>query len=320
MRLNRQKFGASLTVAIIVLVLMFPSTNAQPTNSGFETGDLSGWSSQGSVEALQASEFTPAITPPEGQYFALLSTGPGDQSPAPDDGDLDGDGNNDFDITILSQTFTCETGTFSFSWSWLTDEEITPSQYDDFFLVKLDGAIILSGSVDKTSGPSSFPNISTDDVAYSVDSSGGLTDQSYFSDGRSAFETFAQPISYGTHTIEFIVADAGDDGVDSGLLIDNIRSMMGRTTDSSGKPRDDFLTRETVYAVGSGFPSSTSINIHIVPDSNWFDGMAIPSNVSNYGINTVFSDPFGEFGPVIVWPSSLMIGAYDIVFDTNQNS
>jgi hypothetical protein len=72
MRINRQTFRALLTAAIIVLALTFPSTNAQPTNSGFETGDLSEWSIQGSVEVLQSSEFTPAITPPEGQYFVLL--------------------------------------------------------------------------------------------------------------------------------------------------------------------------------------------------------------------------------------------------------
>ncbi|MCW4033133.1 MAG: choice-of-anchor L domain-containing protein, partial [Candidatus Bathyarchaeota archaeon] len=293
---------------------------SQPINHGFETGDLSGWSSQGSVEVLQASEFTATITPPEGQYFVLLSTGPDDLNPAPDNGDLDGNYNDDYDVTILSQTFTSDTGTISFSWSWLTDEETyTAQEYDDIFLVRLDGEVILSGSVDKTPVQSPFPNTSTDDVAYSVDSSGGSTDQSYFGDGRSVFENFLYPISQGTHTIEFIVADAGDDGVDSGLLIDNLRSIMGQTTDSSGKPREDFLTREAVYAVGGGFLPGTSVNIYIVNHVVWADGMAIPFDVSSDGMNTVSINPSGGFGPIIVWPAPLTKGSYDIVFDANQN-
>jgi len=207
---------------VLVLTLTFPSAYAQPTNLDFETGDLTGWTTQGSIEVLQGSNIIPAIDPPEGQYFVLLSMGPGDQSPAPDNGDLDGDGNPDYDITILSQTFTSGTSTLSFSWSWLTYEETSVhAQYDDLFFVRLDGDVILSGSVDKPGEQSPFTNILTDDVAYSVDST-GLTDQSYFGDGRSAFNTFSYPLSSGTHTIEFIIADAGDDGVDSGLLIDGI--------------------------------------------------------------------------------------------------
>ena len=318
--ISNRILGIIVIVVLLILSLLYCPIQAQPTNSGFETGDLTGWTYQGSVEVLQASEFTPTIAPPEGQYFALLSTGPGDQSPAPDNGDLDGDGNDDFDITILSQTFTSETGTISFTWSWLTYEEtIVHTQYDDFFLVRLDGEIILSGSVDRTPDQSPFPNILTDDVAYSVDSSGGLTDQSYFGDGKSAFETFLHPISSGTHTIEFIVADAGDDGVDSGLLIDNIRSIMGQTTDSSGKPREDFLTRETVYAIGSGFLPGTFVNIYIINPNIWDDGKAIPSDVSGDGMNTVSVSSLGGFGPIIVWPTLLTIGSYDIVFDANQN-
>ena len=308
----------------MLILFSIPSTSAQPINLGFETGDLSGWSFQGSVEVLQASEFTPIITPPEGQYFVLLSTGPGDLNPAPDNGDLDGDGNDDYDVTILSQGFTSDAGTISFSWSWLTDEETyTAQEYDDIFLVRLDGVIILSGSVDKTPGQSPFTNIPTDDVAYSVDSSGGLTDQSYFGDGRSAFETFIYPISLGIHTIEFIVADAGDDGVDSGLLIDDFsapfRSRTGQTTDSSEKPRADFLTREAVYDVGNGFLPGTSINIHIVNAIPWTAGMPIPSDISSDGINTVTTNPSGNLGPVMVWPATLTKGSYDIVFDADQN-
>ncbi|MCW4032065.1 MAG: hypothetical protein NWF08_01575, partial [Candidatus Bathyarchaeota archaeon] len=65
-----------VAIALMLILFPIPSSYSQPINHGFETGDLSGWSSQGSVEVLQASEFTATITPPEGQYFVLLSTGP----------------------------------------------------------------------------------------------------------------------------------------------------------------------------------------------------------------------------------------------------
>ena len=154
----------------------------------------------------------------------LLSNGPG-FSPAPDDtpySDMDGDGQSDNDLTIVRQTFTTSGGTLCFTWSWLTNEEDTKQIYDDIFYVLLDGNIILSGSVDKTPNQSSFPNIPTDDVAYTVTSSGS-TNNSYFGDGRSPFQEFCISISAGTHTIEFAVADQGNHVVDSGLIIDNVR-------------------------------------------------------------------------------------------------
>lgn len=214
-------------LALILLIagsISIPSVRivfAQPVNPGFETGDLTGWTFQGNVEVLQANNFNPAITPPEGSFFALLSSGPED-SPAPDNGDLDGDGRDDNDVTILSQTFLSGDGILSFYWCWLTDEEDQDPLFDDFFLVRLDGKIILSGSVDKTPEQSPFPNIQTDDIAYSV-SSPGPTSGSSFGDGRSVFQMFSIPISAGYHTIEFIVADAGNHIIDSGLLIDDVK-------------------------------------------------------------------------------------------------
>ena len=211
----RKASTALITLVLIFLLVKVPSASAQPVNGGFETGDLTGWTTQGNVEALQASNFNPSITPPEGNYFALLSTGPGD-SPAPIDGDLDGDGSNDNDVTILSQTFTSGSGSLSFKWSWLTSE----TEGDDFFLVRLDGNTILSGSVDGVT-TSPFPDIPTDNIYYTV-TSPGPTDGTDFYEGTNGFQTYSIAISAGTHTIEFIVAedDAGDTYYDSGLLVD----------------------------------------------------------------------------------------------------
>jgi len=208
-----------LTLVLIFLLVEVPSASAQPVNGGFETGDLTGWTTQGNVEALQASNFNPQIPPPEGGYFTLISTGPGD-SPAPNNGDLDGDGASDNDVTVLSLTFTSGAGGLSFEWSWLTGEEDGATEVDDFFLVRLDGTTILSGSVaGNPSGGSPFPGVEDDDAVYSLTSS-GPTSGSNFNDGKSSFATFSTLVWEGTHTIEFIVADAGDTDVDSGLLVD----------------------------------------------------------------------------------------------------
>ncbi len=204
-----------LLMATIVSSLSLPAC-AQLLNSGFETGDLTGWTTQGNVEVLQASNFAPMITPPAGNFFALLSTGPGGTT-GNSGVDLDGDTNNDWDVTTLSQTFTSQGVPLSFSWSWLTSEDPIVISADDFFLVRLDGNVILSGSVD-VNILSPLPNVPTDGMAYTV-TSPGATGGSVFDEGRSNFQTFTLQITAGSHTIEFLVADNYDYEVDSGLLI-----------------------------------------------------------------------------------------------------
>ena len=224
-KMDNKKKGIGIFIAAILAISVFAvmcvPVSAQPTNWDFETGDLTGWTTQGNVEVLQSTNFAPTI-PSRGRYFVLLSTGP-DNSSAPDNGDLDGDGFPDNDVTILKQNFSSGDEELCFSWSWLTDEEDEDVDVDDFFLVRLDGTIILSGSADKSAfgnfGNSTFSDIPTDDVFYSV-SSPGLTNGSIFGDGRSSCQTFCTHISSGTHTIEFVVADAGDHSADSGILID----------------------------------------------------------------------------------------------------
>ncbi len=217
-----------ITFCLIVLfgLLLQSKTGFTAINNGsFENG-INGWNIvQGNVEVLESTNFSPTISPPDGTHFLLISNGPGDNSTAPDDSpysDMDNDGQSDNQLTIVSQTFTTSGGLLCFSWSWLTSEEDEPSIYDDIFYVLLDHNIILSGSVDKTPEQSSFPNVPTDDISYSVNSS-GPTNGSIFDDGRSPFQDFCIQVSSGTHTIEFAVADQGDSDVDSGLIIDNVR-------------------------------------------------------------------------------------------------
>jgi hypothetical protein len=93
----------------------------------------------------------------------------------------------------------------------------------------------------------------------------------------------------------------------------------GEATDSVGVGKDRYTTGEVVYATGSGFAPNTYVNVHIVGDLAWSDGMTIPPDVSPDGIDTVLTDSTGNLGPISVWIPPLMPGEYDMVFDANRN-
>jgi len=95
-------------------------------------------------------------------------------------------------------------------------------------MVTLDGVDILHGSVPGAPGDvSPFPDVPTlDGQAYDVNSP-GLTHGSSFGDGRTAFQDFSYVIDApDTYTLEFLVADQGDNEVDSGLLVDNVELTL----------------------------------------------------------------------------------------------
>jgi len=238
------------------------------TNGSFKTGDLTGWTVDGSaahVEVLQGSDFTAAVGPPpaptDGNFFALLCTGPGQVDPTsqgnidssgpptptdrnyfallstgPGPVDVTPQGNIDldphltpeYDTSILRQDFTLTSSDvpamLSFDWSFLTDEDRTaPDPFDDFFQVTLSGVPVLVGSR-PIGGVSAYPDVvGMDDVEYTV-SSPGTTNGCFFGDGRNSFQTFGTLISNpGTYTLAFLVADQGSADIDSGLLVDNVR-------------------------------------------------------------------------------------------------
>ena len=226
-----------------------PTSNLQPSvpqslslllagvvNGGFETGDLTNWTTDGSaahVEVLQASNFSasagPLPTPTEGNYFALLCNGPGVVDVNPQGNiDLDGVPTPEFDTSILSIDLSLLASdvpaTLSFDWSFLTDEaRDAPDSFDDFFQVTLNTVVILAGSR-PVGGVSPYLDVvGMNFVAYTVNST-GATNGCFFGDGRNSFQTFRTLISNpGSYTLAFLVADQGSGDIDSGLLIDNVQ-------------------------------------------------------------------------------------------------
>jgi len=232
-RSNPCRWGPLLALALALLP--FPAW-AQIVNGSFESAPnhLTGWTlgPGARVEALQAGDFQPnSIPTPDGDWFALLSTGPGNVPTAPG-GDFDANGRNDFDATTLTTSFTTTTAneTLSFNWSFLTDE-IGPggqgqANFDDLFDITIDGTSIVRGSVNKPGGISPYQDTAPYDGLRYIVQSAGLTDNSDFGSqggGRTPFATVCLKIAAaGTYTLEFLVADQGDSVFDSGLLIDNV--------------------------------------------------------------------------------------------------
>ncbi|KAF5416300.1 MAG: hypothetical protein C5S48_03270 [Candidatus Methanogaster sp.] len=73
---------------------------------------------------------------------------------------------------------------------------------------------------------------------------------------------------------------------------------------------------EDVYTAGSGFTTSTNVDIHVVSDQDWNDDNPIPSDVTA-SVETV-SVVNGGVGPALVWHAPLVVGD-DIVIDANRN-
>jgi Tol biopolymer transport system component len=254
-----------------VVLVFATSVAAQINNGSFESG-LTGWTlGPGSrVEALQSANFGPSSIPvPDGNWFALLCTGPGDTAGPP--GDFDVNGVQDHDASTLSTTFTTTTVNeiLGFQWSFLTDEVGPGGQgdplYDDLFDVTIDGVSILPASVRKPDGSSPFPDtVAYDNLRYTV-SSPGLANNCDFRTsprgGRTPFVTASVTIADpGTYTLEFLVADQADANFDSGLLIDAVTLTPGtlpttQVTASSGSNLEVKGGGFVFATVGNGRPA-----------------------------------------------------------------
>lgn len=208
------KINATFISQILLIVCLSAPVPAlaEFVNGGFESGDLSGWSSIGKVTAETSGSI--GVIPPEGRYQAFIeSANPGDFGvPASElenflslpQGTLDGLSNGPvIQGSGLQQVFTAQAGdTLSFSWNFLTDAP--EPDFNDFAFVvlrEIDISQKLSDSLDNLV----------------------LSNSSIFS-LETGYRKFSYSIqSTGSYAISIGVLDVGDEFATSGLLVDNFR-------------------------------------------------------------------------------------------------
>ena len=170
------------------------------TNAGFERGDLTGWSRMGDGRVIP--QLGP-ITPQEGDYMAIISTGLGFTTSS----------------GAIRQTFCIPEGTttLTFKYNFLSEEflEWCGSQYQDYFDVTLetpDGTVTLL-------------HLTIDDLCENVVPAPVSFDQGDVY--MTGWITFSVDISayagQGGVTITFTTGDIGDSIFDTAVLVDAIR-------------------------------------------------------------------------------------------------
>jgi glucose/arabinose dehydrogenase len=90
--------------------------------------------------------------------------------------------------------------------------------------------------------------------------------------------------------------------------------------DASGNVKNTFNLSDSVYVFGSGFPASSTFDIHVVADQgSWtaLNGMPIPTPLAT-DIHSITSDSSGNIAVSLLW-SQPSLGNYDIIVDVNRN-
>lgn len=213
-------------------------------DNGDFSGDLTGWTTTGNVEVVTTGNFTSFVSDfPSGDPAVLLSTGPGDdparsanpqsRQPRPsarDSGvDRDGVNGNENDVSTLSTTFDTTTPGFV-CWTivaLLTSEVDQLGNFDDIFEVRINGTPVQQHSVNQTDPvrpTSPFPDYADTFSTLNRVSSSGPTNNSVFRYASQGTTSWQVPVVAGNNqSIEFFVGDAGDDVLDTGLLVDDVR-------------------------------------------------------------------------------------------------
>jgi hypothetical protein len=208
------KLSTLISATAISLLASSTSASGVVLNGSFETGDFTDWTTTGDT-SIQDSGF--GVTPTNGNYQAALQTHAimtGTSAAGLESflglssGTLTNSGATEG--SAIQQTIGANTGdVLSFDYNFLTDEVPGNSDFNDFAFFTLNNNFI---SLADTLSPELFsPSFSS-----------------------FAAETGYQSFSYtftnsGTYTLGFGVVDVdntggGDTGVNSGLLVDNVKT------------------------------------------------------------------------------------------------
>jgi len=193
----------------LVVTLQAAAASAQLVNGDFETGSLGGWTVLGRV-TVQTSSI--GSGPPQGTFQALATTSPGSAFVGPLEtflglapGSLDGLGNGTVtEGSALAQTVVAAAGdVLVFRWNFLTRESSAGS-FNDFAFVIVSspaGGLLELADAHESSGPTHTPF-----------------------NRETGFRTAIVPLPAATsYTVGIGVVDVADSGVDSGLLVDDVR-------------------------------------------------------------------------------------------------
>lgn len=104
-------------------------------------------------------------------------------------------------------------------------------------------------------------------------------------------------------------------GLDFAMIL--VPCPSGDATDPEAGTIEEYYNDEVVYATGSGFAPDTDVDLYILDDYAWFNGMNITGRTI-YANLTVKTDEDGNITPVEIWPNPDP-GEYDIFFDADQN-
>jgi hypothetical protein len=202
LRLTSIMHYASL-LGVTSLLLASPA-QAALLNGGFETGDLTSWSTFGNP-ILQTATF--GSGPTEGTYQALLESRPDDNYVALSDflgitpSQLDTLGYREtFGGSAIKQTFTANAGdVLSFDWNFLTNEAPPSSSNDFAFVVTLGSP---TGLADTTA--TFIPSVT-------------------IFPSETGFQRFSRSLSAGgNYTLGLGIINVADGETQSALLIDNV--------------------------------------------------------------------------------------------------
>jgi hypothetical protein len=208
-----------MLITALGFLLSTPETvRAAVINGSFETGDFTGWTPTTGQATIDTSGF--GVTPPQGNYQALLQTCAISSSPSggcdentrlPNGAELEtfltlSSGTlTSLGVTegsAIKQTITANAGDIlTFSWNFLTAQAPPEQDFNDFAFFTLSNSL--------TQLADTFSPLLSDSWTTSLGKATG-------------YQTYTIPIA-GNYTLGFGVVDVGDDTANSALLVDNVK-------------------------------------------------------------------------------------------------
>jgi len=91
------------------------------------------------------------------------------------------------------------------------------------------------------------------------------------------------------------------------------------TGDAGGNVKDVFIVGTPVYIKGSGFPANRQFTAYVVKNTDWTDGIDIPSGSERISTTVITTTDSGTIEPIQLWDSYALNGkpdqGYDVIID-----